>query len=325
VKIGLYFDLRDPVPWRIGWNRVAGRTLEVCEQADRDGIDSLWLSEHHLFEDGYLPQPLTFAAAVAARTRRARIGTAILIAPLRTATGLAEEAAVVDNISDGRLELGLGTGYRVPEFDAFGVDPADRWRLLEARSLEIQELWAAGHVTPRPVQDTIPLWVGAHGPKGARLAGRVGAGLLSPNPKLWAPYSEAAEAGGHEPVAAGPASMMLADDPERTAAIVKPYADHQWAVYDQKAAEGVEPGSALTVFFRKRGQGAPTPLRVLTVERAVAELAALAEVMPLQHVFFWERVGGTPDAVAQRHVELVCGPLRAAVRGLGEQCISSTR
>ena len=68
------------------------QALETAEHADAAGIGSLWLSEHHFFEDGYLPQPLVFAAALAARTTRARIGTAVLIAPLRAALAWGQDS-----------------------------------------------------------------------------------------------------------------------------------------------------------------------------------------------------------------------------------------
>ena len=82
TKLGVYLDLRNPPAWRRDWNQLYGFTLELCEEAERLGADSVWLSEHHGFEDGYLTQPLTFASAIAARTRRIRIGTAVVILPI---------------------------------------------------------------------------------------------------------------------------------------------------------------------------------------------------------------------------------------------------
>jgi alkanesulfonate monooxygenase SsuD/methylene tetrahydromethanopterin reductase-like flavin-dependent oxidoreductase (luciferase family) len=307
VRLGIYFDLRDPPPWRVGWDRVHGRALEAAEEAERLGLESAWLSEHHLFADGYLPQPLVFAAALAARTRRLRIGTAVLLAPLRPAIDIAEQAAVVDQLSGGRLELGLGAGYRVPEFTAFGVDPAERFRLLETRAREIQAAWE--RVTPAPFQRPVPLWIGAHGARGAALAGRTGAGLLALNPKLWAPYLAARAAAGLEADvrASGPMSFVLADDPERTAALVRPYAEHQWAAYDAYAREGTD--APLTRLFAARAPGAPPPVEVLTPAQAADRLRALAERLPVDHVFIWERVAGMPDELAQRHVELLATEL----------------
>ena len=134
MKIGVWFDLRNPPAWRQDPARLYAFTLELCEEAELLGADSLWFSEHHCFEDGYLPQPLTFAAAAAARTTRVRLGTGILVAPLRKTAQLAEEAAVVDIISGGRLELGLGAGYRMPEFELFGTDFTTRYRPWISRS-----------------------------------------------------------------------------------------------------------------------------------------------------------------------------------------------
>jgi alkanesulfonate monooxygenase SsuD/methylene tetrahydromethanopterin reductase-like flavin-dependent oxidoreductase (luciferase family) len=317
VRLGLYFDLRDPAPWQVGSDHVHGRALESAEEAERLGLESVWLSEHHLFEDGYLPQPLVFAAAVAARTRAVRIGTAVLIAPLRPAVDIAEQAAVVDRISAGRLELGLGAGYRVPEYEAFGVDPGDRFRLLEDRARQVRALWDAGTVTPTPHQQRPPIWVGAHGPRGARLAGRVGAGLLSLNPELWEPYLQArSDAGfdGDGPRASGPLSVLLSDDPQRTWAEVRPFAEHQWQSYDAYAREGA-PERPLTRLFAQRAPGAPPPVQVLTVAEAAARLRDLAATMPIDHVFVWERIAGMPDAIAERHVELLATELAPLLAG----------
>ena len=96
----------------------------MCEEAERLGAHSVWLTEHHLFDDDYIAQPLVFAAAIAARTRRVRIGTAIVIAPLHSPVEIAEQSALVDVVSGGRLDLGLGAGYRVPEYELYGVSAA---------------------------------------------------------------------------------------------------------------------------------------------------------------------------------------------------------
>src|ERR1700726_1384903 len=102
MKLGLYFDLRNPSGWRRDSSRIYSFTLEMCEEAELLGCPSVWFAEHHRFDDGYLPQPLTMAAAAAARTASVRIGTAVILAPFRSALDIAEQAAVVDNVSGGR-------------------------------------------------------------------------------------------------------------------------------------------------------------------------------------------------------------------------------
>jgi alkanesulfonate monooxygenase SsuD/methylene tetrahydromethanopterin reductase-like flavin-dependent oxidoreductase (luciferase family) len=111
VRLGIYVDARNPPAWRRPWRAHYAETLEDVEHAEDLGVQAVWLSEHHGFEDGYLSQPLTLAAAIAARTRTMRIGTAILLMPLRAARHVAEQVALIDQISGGRVELGLGSGY----------------------------------------------------------------------------------------------------------------------------------------------------------------------------------------------------------------------
>ena len=144
MNVGVYFDLRNAPPWRQDPARLYGFTLELCEEAERLGAHSVWLSEHHLFDDGYLPQPLTFAAAVAARTTRVRIGTAVLLAPLHSAAEIAEQVAVVDLVSNGRVDLGLGAGYRVP-----GVRAVRRRHLAALRSSPTGASASSGRSGPR--------------------------------------------------------------------------------------------------------------------------------------------------------------------------------
>ncbi len=81
MRLGLYYDLRNPGAAR-PWARVYAAVLDRIAWADDAGIGGIWVTEHHGFADGYLPAPLTFCAAIAARTSRARIGTAVVVGPL---------------------------------------------------------------------------------------------------------------------------------------------------------------------------------------------------------------------------------------------------
>jgi alkanesulfonate monooxygenase SsuD/methylene tetrahydromethanopterin reductase-like flavin-dependent oxidoreductase (luciferase family) len=190
MELGLFFDLRNPPGWQVDNTRLYRFTLEVIEEAERLGVHSIWVSEHHLFEDGYLPQPLTFLAAAAARTNKIRLGTAILLSAFRSAAQIAEEAAIVDIISGGRLEIGLGAGYRVPEFALFNADFESRFKTNDQRARELRKLWAEKKITPMPVQPRLPLWMGYQTNIGARRAGRLGERLLCPNAALWPSYRD---------------------------------------------------------------------------------------------------------------------------------------
>ena len=332
VRVGIYTDMRNPPEWRRPWAEHYSRTMDRIAEAERLGIDSVWVTEHHFFEDGYLSQPLTLAAAIAGRTRRMRIGTAVMLAPLRPPIQIAEEAALVDLVSGGRLELGLGAGYRLPEFTAYGADPAERFRLLRRSVREIRRLWAEGICTPPPVQDPVPIWLGLMTPRGARTAGRLGTGLLWLDERLLGPYRDGLEEGGHDPASArmsGLAMVILADDPEEARARIRPHLAYQRETYARYGREGLgDAGSASLppTLVREaegrredregpRAHARPPRLHVLTPDDAIPFLRGWLEGMPVEHIFFWESIAGMPDDLADRHVELLATRLRPALAG----------
>ncbi|HVX21723.1 MAG TPA: LLM class flavin-dependent oxidoreductase [Acidimicrobiales bacterium] len=318
MRFGIYSDMRNPPQWRRPWPDVYRRGIEVAVNAEAAGADVFWLSEHHFFEDGYLSQPLTFAAAVASRTSRIRLGTAVLLAPLRRALQIAEEAAVVDLVSDGRMELGLGAGYRLPEFEAFGADMGRRFADTDERAVEIRRLYADGVVSPPPVQDPMPIWLGYASPAGARRAGRLGFGLLAMSPELAAAYLEGLDAGGHDRSSArmaGNLNFFLADDPEAAWARIKDHLGYQVSSYQRYAVEGTgapvpEPVDPETI---RTGEGAGqlTPrFHVLTVDQAEAHVRRAVGTLPVTDIFVWSSIAGLDDDLVDRHVELVSRDLR---------------
>src|SRR5439155_12573290 len=99
--------------------------------AERCGFDSAWVAQHHFHEDeGGLPAPFVFLAQVAARTTRIRLGTGIVTLPLELPIRVAEDAAVLDLMCGGRLEVGVGAGGKLSGYAAFGLDSAARLALL---------------------------------------------------------------------------------------------------------------------------------------------------------------------------------------------------
>jgi alkanesulfonate monooxygenase SsuD/methylene tetrahydromethanopterin reductase-like flavin-dependent oxidoreductase (luciferase family) len=301
-------------------------TLELCEEADRLGIHSLWFTEHHKFDDGYLSQPLTFAAAVAARTSRARIGTAVLVAPLHHPARLAEEAALVDLISNGRLEIGLGAGYRKPEYELYGASMDGRYGQTDAQIRTLRSLWGDGGVTPQPVQHPIPLWLGYLGPQGAGRAGRLGTGLLTANAAMWIYYREALVSAGHDPSdgrMAGGIQGWVSDDPERDWVWVSEHLEYQLNSYRRHMVEGTDqpiPRPVDVDKVRSRQPRASTDYFFLeTPDRMADRVRAYTAGAPVETVFFWASLAGMSEERAAEHIQLVCNKLAPQLAGQSVQ------
>ena len=157
--------------------------------AEQLGFDNVLVNEHHLVENGYFPACLVVAAGLASGTERIRIGTGVLLLPLYDPLHVAEHGAVLDVISNGRLILGIGQGYRREEFDAFRVALKERPSRLAEGAEVIRRLWTESSVThhgqhfhldnvrmrPHPQQNPHPpIWVAAKQTKAVELAARVG-------------------------------------------------------------------------------------------------------------------------------------------------------
>jgi alkanesulfonate monooxygenase SsuD/methylene tetrahydromethanopterin reductase-like flavin-dependent oxidoreductase (luciferase family) len=193
VRFGVAYDFRNPVGSGRSTTEVYREILDQIVDADRLGLDLVWLTEHHFVEDGYLPAWVPVAGAIAARTSRIRIGTDIALLPFHHPIRLAEDVAVLDQLSNGRMDLGLGMGYAPHEFEAFGVSLKHRVSLMEEGIAVLRAAWSGEpfsfegkrwrfrdlRVTPDPVQPGgPPLWLAAMTEAGARRAARFGCHFL---------------------------------------------------------------------------------------------------------------------------------------------------
>jgi alkanesulfonate monooxygenase SsuD/methylene tetrahydromethanopterin reductase-like flavin-dependent oxidoreductase (luciferase family) len=189
--LGVMHDFRQPLPHERTYAAYYAECLDEVAEADLLGFDTVWMSEHHLTPDGFLPSPLVMSAAIAARTRRIQIGTSIVVLPLHHPLRIAEDAAVADLISGGRMILGLGQGYAEREFAAFGVDRRHRSSLLEENVEILRQALAGGRVTIRgqhwsfddlPVTPSpgrhVPLYIGGTTELALRRAARIGDGII---------------------------------------------------------------------------------------------------------------------------------------------------
>lgn len=174
-----------------GWPVLYAEALSLASAVEDAGLASIWVSEHHFVGDGHLPSLLPLLAAMAARTSRITVGTALLLAPLYDPLRLVEDANVVDQISGGRLVLGLGLGWRDEEFEALSVPQSERVRRLVefiriARQsaldepVDLPDERARPYITPNSVQSGgVPLWIGALAEPAIRRAGRISDGFMA--------------------------------------------------------------------------------------------------------------------------------------------------
>ncbi|GAC1408879.1 MAG: hypothetical protein NVSMB57_00880 [Actinomycetota bacterium] len=168
-------------------------TLELAEYAENRGFSGFWLAEHHGAQDSYIPSLLPFLAAVAARTKTMELGTAVLLAPFHDPLRVAEDAAVVDCISNGRLRLGLGLGWVEAEYRMFGIPMKGRGKRLEEFVEILRTAWRGERfsyngthykiedamVTPRPAG--VQLWLGGGADAALERAAVMGDGHFPPS------------------------------------------------------------------------------------------------------------------------------------------------
>ena len=196
--------------------------LEEVVLGEELGFDSVWMEEHHGIKNHYWPSPQMVLAGFAARTSRVQLGTDVIVLPFHHPLKVAEDAAMLDVISNGRLVLGVAIGYRPEEFAAFGQPLERRGARFEEQIAIMRRLWSEESVTfegkyfklenvrmePKPIQKQIPIYLGAWGPLGMKRAATIAdawiPGPVADLPKILAAreqYHAALRAAGKDPAA----------------------------------------------------------------------------------------------------------------------------
>src|SRR5262247_2802529 len=141
MKFGLYSSIANP-PRGEHLDRAIDEVIAEAQLAEASGFDSCFFGEHHQDRDGFLPSPLIVATAVAAHTRRLRVGTSVILLPLHHPVRVAEDVITLDLVSKGRVIIGVGVGYQQADFRPFNVAMTDRAALFEEGVEILRRCWS---------------------------------------------------------------------------------------------------------------------------------------------------------------------------------------
>jgi alkanesulfonate monooxygenase SsuD/methylene tetrahydromethanopterin reductase-like flavin-dependent oxidoreductase (luciferase family) len=324
VKFGVWYDFRNPPRWHRPYEVLYRETLDQAAWVDELGFDAVWLSEHHTTDEGYLPSIFPMLTALAMRTRRVRLGSAVILAPFQHPIRFAEDAAVTDNLSGGRLELGVAPGYRVEEFALFGIPHAERG----SRTSELIEIarkaWTGERfdhrgrhwtfedalVRPTPLQRPAPpVWIGGASVAAAKRAGRLGC-LFMPDSfapvEIYEVYRETLERHGHDPAdfpTGTNRTFYVCDDPERGWNEVKEhilYSHNRYREWFAAAGDHAASGPPLA-----DADELPRDIYVVgTPEQVIEEIEAMRSRFAFDHLYFWSRPPGLDVEKSSRSLEL---------------------
>ncbi len=333
LPVGYLPCTQDP-PSGANMSRVIDEIIAEAQAAEASGWDGCFITEHHQQEDGYLPNPLLMAGLVGMRTQRIRVGTCVLLLPLHHPVQVAEDCAVIDLATHGRLVLSVGVGYQAHDFAAFNVPIEERASRTDEGVEILRKAWTGKRfdhegkhfryenalISPTPAQRPgPPIWMASWTPPGLRRAARIADGWIAdpvqslPVIKGFAErYREAAQKAGRKPFITLMRDVVIADSLKAAEAASGPtmYTHRfyfQYGAYmPDEYLQGVGSASELTFERVARDRllvGSPTDI-LSQLERWKAE------VRPDYLIIRVRQPGGPSHADALR-----------AIRTFGEQVI----
>lgn len=322
MRFGLTTDFRNPPGSGKNSARVYSEVIDAMVFGESLGFDGAYIFEHHFTDDDYISSPLIAATAIAARTKRMRVGPDIAILPLYNPVKVAEDGAVLDLISNGRLDFGVGLGYRPVEYAGHGVDMQRKGARANEALQIIRRLWQGetvsfhgqhfsidgARLSPRPVQQpNPPIWVGGFSKAAARRAARYGDGYIGPtNKTMYQIYlAELREAGkdpAHGRVTGGDLWLIVSEDPERTFATYAPHLMYWFNSYS-KWFEGTDtqPWPPINDAGQLRSQHL---VNVVTPDAAIAIIKQRISEVPIEMYTMMLSPPGIAMNVALESIEL---------------------
>jgi alkanesulfonate monooxygenase SsuD/methylene tetrahydromethanopterin reductase-like flavin-dependent oxidoreductase (luciferase family) len=303
LRVGTVYDFRNPADSGIDTPSLYAAIIDQIAALDRLGLDLVWFTEHHFLDDGYLPSWIPVAGAIAARTRHVRLSCDVCLLPFNHPIRLAEDLAVLDNLSNGRVELGVGMGYAPHEFAGFGL-PVSRRVSLTDEGIEVLRRCFTGErfsfqgkrysftdviIRPGYVQPGgPPLWVAAMSEAGAQRAARFDCNLLPQGPRAMVldPWRQTLVKSGRDPSTYRVGiirSCLVTDDVDRDWPRVRAAERYRAQVY-RSFTEGTGAGGVVGNTDDVR---IPQTWVVGNVEHCVAQLSAFIREFGITDLVTW--------------------------------------
>jgi alkanesulfonate monooxygenase SsuD/methylene tetrahydromethanopterin reductase-like flavin-dependent oxidoreductase (luciferase family) len=334
LTFGYLYDFRNPAQWRRPWPELYAEILDFAAWSESIGFDGAWVPEHHGADDGYMPSPLIALAAIAARTRTLRLGSAIALAPLYHPLRFAEECAVLDHLSNGRLDMAVAVGYRRREAEAYGVDFGKRGSRTDEFLEIVTRLWRGETVTfagqhfnihnasiaQAPSRGRIPLYLGGFNDKAIARTAKYGDGYFG-NMDVVDLYREKLRAAGKDAdsgrIRIQGLFTVVARDPVAAMDELAPYFLHVNNTYgewlnEDRAATGMDDKGMLKPMsldaFKASGI-----LSILTPPQAIAMFERMRAQAPVEH-FMMMLPPGLPPVQFKPYAETFARDVMPAFR-----------
>jgi alkanesulfonate monooxygenase SsuD/methylene tetrahydromethanopterin reductase-like flavin-dependent oxidoreductase (luciferase family) len=334
LRIGTVYDFRNTPDSGLDNPSLYAAIMDQVVMLDGLGLDLVWFTEHHFLDDGYLPSWIPVAGAIAARTKRVKLSSDVCLLPFNHPVRLAEDLAVLDNLSNGRVEIGVGMGYAPHEFKGFGL-PVSRRVSLTDEGIEVLRLCFAGErfsyhgkrydfddVVIRPgyvQQGGPPLWIAAMSGPGAQRAARYDSNFLPQGPRsaVLDPWRATMRESGRDPEKYRVGiirSCLVTDDRERDWPAVRAAERYRGQVYRSFNSEGAYGG------VKQEATDPPIPQTwvVGDVDHCVKELTAFVKEYGITDLVTWAVPPGMRPDQMNRHLESfvrdVAPRLKAAVQ-----------